>query len=399
MVLGVKMRKGFVMITGEAGTGKTTLIHAVLKELQPHVKCALIFHTLFSAKGLFQNICKEFGLSILSGSKTDYVLQLHDFLRSQHEFARATKQDANTVVILDEAHNLDSTILEEIRLLSNFEIENKKLLQIILVGQPELQATIKRSELRQLNQRIGLRFSLRRFTPSETASYIAHRLRVAGLPDRRSVFHPGALRRIHEHSEGIARRINVLCENALVMGYVRGAEAVTAEIIDQVKAEDFYGEMESALETPTRHEPLWQTGRHAGRFFSRIENLVESPPEQLVEQAASSTGDAELIIGDPDKTETDNHKPDSGWPPPPSYNNGQLEDQKSDAADGTHDPQTSAPAASDDKPSSSERAELKSTAVSREKKIGRDMTKWLLYLIVAVDVLFLALIMAAWRGC
>ncbi|MGH7456665.1 MAG: ExeA family protein, partial [bacterium] len=276
------------MITGEAGTGKTTLIHAVLKELQPHVKCALIFHTLFSAKGLFQNICKEFGLSILAGSKTDYVLQLHDFLRSQHEFARATKQDANTVVILDEAHNLDSAILEEIRLLSNFEIEHKKLLQIILAGQPELQATIKRPELRQLNQRIGLRFSLRRFTPSETASYIAHRLRVAGLPDRRSVFHPRALRRIHEHSEGIARRINVLCENALVMGYVRGAEAVTEEIIDQVKAEDFHGEMESAFETPNRHEPLWQTGRYAGRFFNRIENLVESPPEQLVEQTASS---------------------------------------------------------------------------------------------------------------
>jgi type II secretory pathway predicted ATPase ExeA len=452
MVLGVKMRKGFVMLTGEAGTGKTTLIHAVLKELQPHVKCALIFHTLFSAKGLFQNICKEFGLSILAGSKTDYVLQLHDFLRSQHEFARATRQDANTVVILDEAHNLDSEILEEIRLLSNFEIEHKKLLQIMLVGQPELQATIKRPELRQLNQRIGLRFSLRRFSPSETATYVAHRLRIAGLPDKQNVFHPSALRRIHEYSEGIARRINVLCENALMMGYVRGADVITEEIVSQVKAEDFHSEMESALETPSRQEPLWQPVRRADRFFSNIETLMESPPEQMVglanspaakletsktsgsevglsapsaenndfpmvpssdemdvagsiaprneiESISSSVGDAQSITDDLAKTEVDNHKPAGGWPSPPPRDNSQREDQKPDAADGAPHPQTSSQAASDAEPSSSEMAAPESIAASMKKIFGRDVTRWLLYLVVAVDVLFLTFILAAWRGC
>jgi general secretion pathway protein A len=431
MLFGVKMRKGFVMLTGEAGTGKTTLIHAVLKELQPFVKCALIFHTLFSAKGLFQNICKEFGLSILNGSKTDYVLQLHEFLRSQHEFARAASRQMNALVILDEAHNLDSEILEEIRLLSNFELEHKKLLQIMLVGQPELVATINRRELRQLNQRIALRVSLRRFAPAETEAYIAHRLRIAGFNGKQNLFEPDAVRHIHECSEGIARRINVLCENALVMGYVRGASIITETVIAQVNSEDFFSEMESAFENPVQREPLWHTVRHTDRFFSDIETLVESPPrnaltgqgvpptsdvtatltspfdEVPVEQANPFVIDVETAIMSPsngrstDQTVSpvsgewvDNYEPDNGT----LYDNGRIKKQMPIAIDASSDSSEPAQSTADEVFSSSELAGQWQSSPPPKTFIGRDLTTWLLYLVVVIDVVLAALIIAAWQG-
>ena len=252
MLFGIEAHKGFVMLTGEVGTGKTTLIRTLIEQFPANVKYALIFHTLFSAKGLFQNLCKEFGLPVQPGSKTDHVLQLHEFLKANGRSNSINSPISNAVVIIDEAQNLNAEILEELRLLSNFESNNKKLLQVLLVGQPELLQTISRPDLRQLNQRISLRCRLRRFTLEEAMAYVVHRMRIAGNESGEEVFSPEALRLIHQRSRGVPRLINILCENALMMGYVRSESCISVKLINDIDFEDFFSEIDSGLSSESR---------------------------------------------------------------------------------------------------------------------------------------------------
>ena len=242
LLIGLQMRKGFIVLSGEVGTGKTTLIRKLVEEVDLNVRLGLIFHTLLSAKGLLQNICKEFGLETQGfTSKTDYVMALHDFLKETHA------SGGTAVLIIDEAHNLKEDVLEEVRLLSNFETSQQKLLQICLVGQPELIEKLSRPELRQLSQRISLRFSLSNLSEAETAEYIRYRLNVAGMNIIGELFTPAATAEVYRLTGGVPREINILCENALVLGYVKGCMEIDANIVQAANSDDAFNELENAV--------------------------------------------------------------------------------------------------------------------------------------------------------
>jgi general secretion pathway protein A len=223
---GVQERKGFVAIVGEVGTGKTTLVHALLNRLNSNTKTAFIFSTSLTAKGLLRMMVSDFGIKSKARTKTELLLDLHHFLLQQ--FAAG----ANSVLIVDEAQHLSFGLLEEIRMLSNLETGREKLLQIILVGQPELATKLAMPQLRQLRQRISSRYQIRPLNSQETARYIQHRLRVAGL-SQGSVFDTIAAEKVHRWSAGIPRLINVICDSAMLLGYTYGKREIGVLIIDE----------------------------------------------------------------------------------------------------------------------------------------------------------------------
>jgi general secretion pathway protein A len=230
---GIRARKGFVVLTGEVGTGKTTLIHALLNDLNGSAQTALIFSTIVSPADLLRSVCEEFGLV---ESKRP-LGEIHDYLVSLNEFLlESYRKGENCALIIDESQNLSAEVLESIRLLSNFETSKDKLLQILLVGQPELAVRLNSPELRQLKQRVMLRHHLRALSLQECCEYVSNRLKVAGGGDR-TIFTPNALENIHAYSGGIPRIVNVLCDNALLTGYALGRKEIDTGIIREV-AED-----------------------------------------------------------------------------------------------------------------------------------------------------------------
>ena len=229
---GIRARKGFVVLTGEVGTGKTTLIHALLNDLNGSVHTALIFSAIVSPADLLRTVCEEFGLI----EPKRPLQEMHDYLVSLNEFLLGSyRKGKNCALIIDESQNLSAEVLETIRLLSNFETSKEKLLQILLVGQPELAVRLNSPELRQFKQRVMLRHHLRALSLQECWEYVMHRLKVAG--GDRSILAPSAWESIYSYSGGIPRVINVLCDNALLMGYAIGRKEIDAEIIREV-AED-----------------------------------------------------------------------------------------------------------------------------------------------------------------
>lgn len=212
---------GFVQLTGEVGTGKTTVVRTLLDQKLPGVDVALVLNPRQSVLEFVQSICDELGI----GHGADASLkQLIDAL-NQH-LLDAHAQGRRTVLIIDEAQNLSPELLEQVRLLTNLETAKHKLLRIMLVGQPELISLLERPDLRQLAQRITARFHLTALDADETCEYIAHRLRVAG--GDADIFEPAALRAVHRHSGGIPRLINVICDRALLNAYADGSRQVTA---------------------------------------------------------------------------------------------------------------------------------------------------------------------------
>jgi general secretion pathway protein A len=236
---GVRSQKGFVLVTGEVGTGKTLLLRCLLDVLnRDQVAFSYIFNPRLTPVEFLQYLMGDFGLSHEGKSKAEMLLELNKFLVSRHA------QGLSTVLILDEGQLLSLDLLEEIRLLTNLETAKKKLLQIILVGQTELDRKINLPEMRQLRQRIALRCRLRPLTESETRAYIQLRLELAGANSKASsIFSQAAMRAIFRYSRGIPRLINTLCENALVTTYARQVEAVTPEIVAGI-ANDFLMETE-----------------------------------------------------------------------------------------------------------------------------------------------------------
>lgn len=228
MIYAVTQDSGFMMLTGEVGTGKTILINSLSKHLPEKYLSARIYFTIFSPKELIQSICKEFGIAFTGRSISELVMKLQEFLKWRYHLGR------KSVLILDEAQNLSWQSLEMIRLLSNVEAMHEKFFQILLVGQPEFEARLKMANLRQLRERIGLRFRLGRLSPDETRSYIRHRLSVARSKYAGNLFSKGAVDKIFEFSEGIPRRINILCDNALLMGYATNSRKIGEEIIEEV---------------------------------------------------------------------------------------------------------------------------------------------------------------------
>jgi len=223
---GVQERRGFVVITGEVGTGKTTLVHALLNGLDSSTKTAVIFSTYLTAKGLLSLLIADFGIESKARTKAELLLDLNAFLLRQFS------SGANAVLIVDEAHNLSFRLLEEIRMLSNLETDREKLLQIILVGQPELAAKLAMPQLRQLRQRISSQYHIRPLNRQEVVEYIQHRLRVAGmLAD--SIFDAEAMEKINRWSQGIPRLINKICDTAMLLGYLYEKRKIGAPIIDE----------------------------------------------------------------------------------------------------------------------------------------------------------------------
>ena len=255
LVYGVQARKGFVLLTGEVGTGKTTLLHALLAQLERETLSAFIFNPRLDPLDFLHVLFDEYGIEDECNTKADYLISLNRFLISQLE------KDQPTLLIVDEAQSLSAEMLEEIRLLSNLETPTSKLIQIMLVGQPELWEMLSKPELRQLRQRIVLRHSLRPFEGAETAQYVEERLRLAGYTGK-GIFKKSALREIHEVSGGIPRLVNIVCDGALLLGF--GREKTT---LDPSDVREVAADLDLApVQAPTR-EAQKRPRRSDSRFF------------------------------------------------------------------------------------------------------------------------------------
>ncbi len=213
LVYGIENRKGFIELTGEVGSGKTTICRAVLSGLSSNVITALVFNPSVTETQLLRSILRDFGLAVKARDRLSYIECLNNFLLQQ------LRNGNNVALIIDEAQDLSSEVLEQVRLLSNLETDQHKLIQIVLCGQPELKQRLAAPELRQLRQRITVRYHLFPLTEEEIREYIEYRLKTAGL-NNNELFTPKAVRRIYGYSNGIPRLINAVCDVALLAGYV-----------------------------------------------------------------------------------------------------------------------------------------------------------------------------------
>ncbi len=220
LLYGIDHHAGFISLTGEVGSGKTTVLRALLSQLDAdHYRTALIFNPCLSAPELLQNINREFGIPPSPSGGPDFLDGLNQFLLQQNAEGRTV------VLIVDEAQDLDAPVLEQIRLISNLETDREKLIQIVLSGQPEFMQILERREMRQLSQRITVRYHLKPMDLQDTAEYINHRVMAAGGRGK-DVFSPKALKRIYRYSGGLPRLINAACDRALLAGYAGDATQI-----------------------------------------------------------------------------------------------------------------------------------------------------------------------------
>ncbi len=224
LLYGIYERKGFIEITGEVGTGKTVLCRALLERLDKTVSTALVFNSYLTRMELLQAINDDFGLTPQDTTSKGYIDALNAYLLEEFAAGR------NAVVVIDEAQNLEPTVLEQLRMLSNLETDRGKLLQIILVGQPELRDKLATVQMRQLEQRIAVRFHIHELTRAEVEQYITHRLSVAGGAHT-VTWSRRALTLIHRYTGGIPRRINLLCERLLMTAFVRDTHHISAAMV------------------------------------------------------------------------------------------------------------------------------------------------------------------------
>ena len=222
---GIFQKKGFIALTGEVGVGKTTVVNAFIDLFQPSLEVAFVFTTKFPFDQLLYLICRDYGLDVEGMNKAQTLLALNEFLISQYE------RNRNTVLIIDEAQNLSPDVLEELRMLSNLETRDRKLLQIMLVGQPELEAILNMSEMRQLRQRIPGICRISMLDHEEGVSYVKTRLEIARGGDGGPHFTDDSLAEIFHYSGGTPRLINILCDRALLIGYVSNTKTIDGRIV------------------------------------------------------------------------------------------------------------------------------------------------------------------------
>lgn len=275
---GIAEHAGFILVTGEVGTGKTTVIRKMMKGLGSDIKLARINNTRVTSEQLISMISEDFGLQVKGKSKTEMLSDLSDFLIG--EYARGGK----SMLIIDEAQNLSADLLEEIRLLSNLETDKAKLLQIILVGQPELLKVLARPELRQLRQRISISCQLQPITREETEAYILHRLEIAG--NRQAVrFQEGSIDAIHKFSRGIPRLINIACDFLMLSAYAEETKEISLHFVKEV-----IGEIENShgywhdVSVQEHHEPLIDRDTLQS-LLSRLELLEASRHKAEISRA------------------------------------------------------------------------------------------------------------------
>jgi len=244
LTYGIQSRKGFVLLTGEVGTGKTTLINKLLSWLrQQRVATAFVFNSMMDVPQFLDYMMTDFGIPSSSREKSQIILHFNNWLLERY------RAGENAVLIIDEAQNLSDEVLEEIRLMTNLETFTEKLLQIVLVGQPELDDKLRRPQLRQLRQRVMLRAKTQPLLPHETAAYITQRLRIAGS-NGHEIFTPEARSAIHRYSHGIPRVVNLICEHCLINAYADQQHVVTADAVKTV-ARDFELEGNGLSSSPT----------------------------------------------------------------------------------------------------------------------------------------------------
>ncbi len=224
LLYGINARKGFIELTGEVGSGKTTLCRAVLSSLGSGVETALILNPSLTETQLLRAMLNDFGLEAHGRDRLAYIEKLNEFLLERNA------QGINVALLIDEAQDLSPTVMEQVRLLSNLETDQHKLIQIVLCGQPELKKRLARPDLRQLRQRITVRYHIPPLTIGETDNYIRHRLTVAGANGETS-FEQGAVREIYRHTKGSPRVINAICDNALLAGYVAKRKHLDARCV------------------------------------------------------------------------------------------------------------------------------------------------------------------------
>ncbi len=219
LLFGIRERKGFVQLTGEVGSGKTTVCRALLEQLGETYATALILNPVLEVDQLVRAIAMEFGLDVKGQDRLEVVAGLNEFL------LRLVEEGREAVLFIDEAQDLSTELLEQIRLLSNLETDDRKLLQIVLMGQPELRDRLNEHRMRQLRQRITVRYHLTPLRLPEVGQYIRHRLQISGARGT-PTFSPMAVWRIHRYSQGVPRLVNAVCDKCLLAGYVKGREEV-----------------------------------------------------------------------------------------------------------------------------------------------------------------------------
>lgn len=255
LVYAVESRAGFVELTGEVGTGKTTLLRTFLNRLDSEGhRTALIFNPCLSSLELLQSINREFGLECETESRMELLQVLNGFLLEQKVAGR------RVVLVMDEAQNLSVEVLEQIRLISNLETETDKLIQIVLSGQPELLSVLAREELRQLNQRVTVRYHLLPMDFDSMRRYIEHRMELAGRY-RAAEFSSAALKRIYRFSSGVPRLVNIACDRALLIGFTEETRYITgamaAQAVSEIAGSTHYGRGAGIFLRLLSHLPRW----------------------------------------------------------------------------------------------------------------------------------------------
>jgi general secretion pathway protein A len=226
LIYGVRERKGFIVLTGEIGTGKTTLLRTLLERLNPDTPVAYVHNSALDIEGLLEYVLQDWGVKSTAASHAQRLFELNEFLIDQH------RKGGSPLLVIDEAQNLSVQTLEAVRMLSNFETTNQKLMQILLVGQPELRVKLDLPELRQLKQRIGLRCHIAPLSAEETRLYIRHRLRIAGAIDA-GIFTDGAIQKIADYSGGTPRVINIVCDHCLLSGFADSKKRIDAGTVGE----------------------------------------------------------------------------------------------------------------------------------------------------------------------
>jgi general secretion pathway protein A len=257
LLYGIGGGGGFVLLSGEIGTGKTTVCRCFLEQIPANCNVAYIFNPKLTVRELLKSICDEFHIRLRPNPISAHATSAKELTDALNEFLLATHTAGkNNVLIIDEAQNLSADVLEQLRLLTNLETNERKLLQIVLIGQPELRRMVARPELEQLAQRVIARYHLEALTPRETAQYIQHRLGVAGLKGAMP-FSPRALQRVQQLSRGVPRRINLLCARAMLGAYATGQANVNLDVLDKAATEVFGPPVSAARPALSASRKLW----------------------------------------------------------------------------------------------------------------------------------------------
>jgi general secretion pathway protein A len=262
---GIESRKGFVVITGEVGTGKTTLLKIFMQSVESTIHTAFIFNPKLSFTELLRFILNDLGISNSAEDRLTLMGRLNDYLIEQ------LKKDHIVALLVDEAQDLSDEVLEELRLLSNFETDKDKLIQIVLMGQPELDERLDQPGLRQLKQRVGIRCRLAPLGPHEIIPYMNHRLKTVGY-EGKELFDRDAVERITLYSKGIPRLINVICDNALLIAYAASKRKVSAEMVEEVARD-----LQLGAPRPIKAAPPMDFTIPESRVEARVED--QQPPE------------------------------------------------------------------------------------------------------------------------